>query len=128
MPKLNIDNEKVNEETELAQRFEGDVERLRKLHKTLRNLEGPSDFVPFESGKLNSAYNNWLAIGLELSSSSVAQGYVIEKMVKLMRDLETLRRENDLNIRPDKPWPFVDPDKSFAALNEDAKKAFGVQN
>lgn len=117
-----------HQDTELAQRFEGDIERLRKLKKTLRNIEGPSDFIPFESGNLNSAYNNWLAIGLELSSGSVAQGYIIEKFVKLMRDLEKLRKENDLNIRPDKPWPFIDPDQPIPTLNEDAKKAFGVQD
>ncbi len=138
MPRINLGDtapersdqgamERAEEEAELAVRFDEDRERLRKLHETLRNIEGPSDFIPFKSGILNKLYNDWLAIGLELSSGTTSQNYIIEKMVSLMRGLEDARRKDDLDIRPDKPWPFVEEDTQISRLNEDAKRAMGIE-
>lgn len=116
----------TDEEAELAIRFEDDAERLDTMHRKLRDLEGHSDFVPFESGILNNMYNNWLAIGLEISSKSVAQSYIIEKMAKLMKGLEDARKQEDI-VPHQGPWPWIDQDKPFPALNEDAKEALGIE-
>ncbi|NIP67370.1 hypothetical protein GWM83_04050 [Candidatus Bathyarchaeota archaeon] len=129
MPKINFggtvlgqNGEEIGEPeaVELAVRFDEDRERLKEVLAALREIER---LPRFKSGVLNSLVINYLAIGLELTSGPTSQEFILEKLTSLLRNLEAARRRDELTIRPDEPWPWIDPETGI--LSEEAEKAMG---